>query len=114
MNNTLVSLAFTGAPSSPVPITTFDSPGVVSLEWDTPFSWPAYPVQTYDVTASNHPELLTEMINDTRVQFSAGKNQRDCEVIEFKVRASSALGDGEYGSVLSGFPIGKYTHACAH
>ena len=102
--------AFTGAPSSPVPIPVFSSPGEMTLEWDVPFSWPEYPVQSYDVVASNRSNLSREDINETRVRFIAqlGENQRECETIEFKVRASSDLGDGEYGSVIAGFPIGMY------
>ena len=97
---------YSGAPSIPIPILTFDRPGEVILEWNSPFSWPQYPVQTYDVIVSNHIELFRENINETRVQLSAGDNQHNCNVTEFKVRASSDLGDSEYGSVIAGFPIG--------
>ena len=105
--------AFTGAPLSPIPIPVFNSPGEMTLEWDIPFSWPEYPVQSYDVVASNRSALNRDDINGTRVQFVAqpGDNQRECETTEFKVRASSDLGDSEYGSVIAGFPIGMY--ACS-
>ena len=106
--------AFTGAPSSPVPVPVFNSPGEVTLEWDVPFSWPEYPVQSYDVVASNRSALNRDDINETRVLFVArpGDNQGECEAIEFKVRASSDLGDSEYGSVIAGFPIGMYMYVC--
>ncbi len=100
---------FAGAPSNPVPIPIYDRPGVVTLEWDVPFSWPEYPVQSYDIVASNRLDLSRDDVNETRVQFVAGDaQQEECETIEFKVRAGSALGDGEYGSVIAGFPIGMY------
>ena len=99
--------AFTGAPSSPVPVLTFDRPGEVTLEWNTPFSWPQYPVHSYDVMVPNHSR---ENINETRVKFSAGEDQHNCEPITFKVRATSELGKSEYGSVIAGFPIGKCTY----
>ena len=38
----------------------------------------------------------------------ADEEQQECEMIEFKVRAISDLGDGEYGSVIAGFPIGMF------
>lgn len=47
-------------------------------------------------------------MNETRVQFMADDEQQECEMIEFKVRAVSDLGDGEYGSVIAGFPIGMF------
>ena len=100
--------AFAGAPSSPIPIATFESPGVVMLEWDIPFSWPEYPVQTYSIIASNHPELTRSNINKTSMQFFVRDNPSDCEMIEFKVQATSDLGDSDYGSVTAGFPIGIY------
>lgn len=99
-------VAFAGAPSSPVPIPVFDSPDVVTLEWDIPFSWSEYPVRSYDVIASNHSELNRDDVSETSVQFVVGEDQPECEMIEFRVRASSDLGDSEYGSVIAGFPIG--------
>ena len=107
-----VLIAFAGAPSSPVPIPTFDSPGMVTLEWDIPFSWPEYPVKSYNIITSNHSELNQDNINETSVQFFADENQNNCEMIEFKVQASSDLGDSDYGSVIAGFPIGKCTCSC--
>lgn len=75
----------------------------MTLEWDTPFSWPEYPVQSYDIIVPNHPELTRNDINETSIQFIAGDNQQDCELIEFKLWARSVLGDSEYGSALAGF-----------
>ena len=78
------------------------------LEWDIPFSWSTYPVQSYDIVASNRSDLSRNDVNETRVQFMADEEQQECEMIEFKVRAISDLGDGEYGSVIAGFPIGMF------
>jgi hypothetical protein len=65
-------------------------------------------VQSYDIVVSNRSDLNRDDVNETSVQFVAGDEQHECEMIEFKVRASSTLGDGEYGSVIAGFPIGMY------
>lgn len=80
----------------------------MTLEWDIPFSWQKYPVQSYDIVASNRSDLSRDDVNETRVQFVADDEQQECEMIEFKVRAVSDLGDGEYGSVIAGFPIGMF------
>ena len=80
----------------------------MTLEWDIPFSWTKYPVQSYDIVASNRSDLNRNDVNETRVQFMADEEQQECEMIEFKVRAISDLGDGEYGSVIAGFPIGMF------
>ena len=98
---------FTGAPSTPEPALTFDLPGRVTLEWDTPFSWPQFPIQNYTIHVANRSEMVVGVNNDTRVQLTKEEGRQECEEIEFKVRASNALGDSEYGSVLAGFPIGK-------
>ena len=98
---------FTGAPSVPNPIPRFEGPGILILEWDAPFSWPDYPILHYDVNATNHSELVRETINDTSVRFTTSENHRECETIEFNVRASNILDDSEYGTVTTGFPISE-------
>ena len=100
-------LVYTGAPSVPIPIPRFDSPRTITLEWDTPFSWPGYPIRHYDVNVTNHPELVREAINETSVQFTAEEHHQECEEIEFKVRANNDLGSSKYGIITTGFPIGK-------
>lgn len=104
--NTMLCV-FTGAPSVPVPIPRFVAPGTLTLEWDAPFSWPQYPILHYDVDVTNHSELVREAINETSIQFNTSGDYRECETIEFNVRASNVLNDSEYGSVTTGFPIGK-------
>ena len=78
----------------------------MTLEWNRPFSWSDYPVHNYSIRVTDRPGDIVRGDNETSIHFER-QDGEECEEIEFKVRASNALGDSEYGSVLAGFPIGK-------
>ena len=85
------------------------------LNWSAPFTWPGFPVISYNVTVFNHLENISTTIimpiNDSYSQTSTLNGITDgesCYRLTFYVTASNYLGEGENTMMQSGHHISKF------
>ena len=87
------------------------------LNWSTPFTWPGFPITSYNVSIYNYSsgETTTTMKyrNDTGVLSLTHQGTSDgesCYRLNFTVAANNRLGEGERTVIQSGHSIGKARH----
>ena len=109
-----------GPPLRPI-ITNFSQEHVVNssnftyrLYWSAPFTWPGFPIISYNVTVFNHlsnNSITTIMhLNDSDSQTMSLDGityGESCYGLTFYVSASNPLGEGEHTMMQSGHHISK-------
>ena len=114
-------LYYTGPPWRPA-IITFSQQYVIDssnftyyLRWSAPFTWPGYPIISYNVTVFNH------LYNESTITILYGNDSHppplshdgitygdSCYGLTFYVAASNRIGEGDYSAIQSGHHIGRY------
>ena len=85
------------------------------FNWNAPFTWPNFPITSYNVTVFSHlNNKSTTMIlygNDSHpspLSHDGASYGGSCYGLTFYVAASNSIGEGDYSAIESGHHIGRY------
>ena len=99
-----------GPPLPPEPVLTFNKSSKLIIQWNTPYSHPKYPVESYNIQIMNKSsgDVLENLLDfvETSYVHTFEDVMQFCQIITVNVTAISDVGQSIPASVTAGFPIG--------
>lgn len=93
-----------------MPVLRMVNSSLLILEWEAPFTWPYTSIHHYVVSVNNSMDNWNQSsITTTSIEIRASAGQVQCTVYAFTVLGNNKLANGPPGTVIGGFPIGKYS-----
>ena len=96
-------------------LVTNSSNSIYYLYWRAPFTWPQFPITSYNITVfddlTNDSTSNIVPVNDTHSQnlsFEGITYGESCYLITFYISAMNQLGEGEHTMMQSGHHISKF------
>ena len=115
MNKLVNALATsTGPPLSPMPVLQKVNDTTVRVSWEEPFTWKEFPILTYTVlgiNCSSDAVIVNTTTTAKQITFTQSEGiTRSCSVLQFEVKAATAVGESIPISLLWPILISEFCY----